>query len=197
MIINAFGNPQCLICYQTFKENNLFVCKRHFNCFHSETSKLNENEKLFESNKQLFVEKSKEWLINLETNKPRSTNTKLKRDLSSLISLNIVKQGRPFSDGKFVANILKEVFEKLNYNTTLIKSLPLSRFTLVRRTMQMGEYVESVIRQTLQNCVFFLFAWTKAQTLMICANYLFAFVVLMQNQMFLKQCFPLKRFTEM
>ena len=54
------------------------------------------------------------WLSDTETNKKTSDDKSLKKELSGLISLNIVKHGRPFSDGTFIKNILYNVLKNLS-----------------------------------------------------------------------------------
>ena len=58
-------------------------------------------EKLF-----FLLEKLKNWLSDTETNEKISDDKSLKKELPSLINLNIVKHGRPFCDRMFIKNIL-------------------------------------------------------------------------------------------
>ena len=57
----------------------------------------------------------------------------LKMKISCLISLEIVRKGRPFSDGVVIKQLLKKNFG----NTNFIESLPLSDKTVARRTLQL------------------------------------------------------------
>lgn len=156
MIKNPFGNIQCLICYLTFKTGTEYVIKRHCDHFHNFINKLNEKEKenLFQKNKKLYLEKLKQWCEGEEicVTKPVS---KLKKEISSLISLEIVKKGRPFCDGIFLKQLLNKILQRLNFNTQLIESLPLSTQTVGRRTIEIGTCVEADVREKLNNCEFF------------------------------------------
>ena len=87
--------------------------------------------------KTTFLDKLKGWLERDEMSKPKLI-AKLKMEISSLISLEIVSKGRPFSG--------------FNYNTKFIESLSLSDKTVARRTLQLGASIESQIREKLINC---------------------------------------------
>lgn len=154
MINDAFHNIQCLLCYKIFKAGNENVLKRHFYSYHYEIEKINckEKEELLNEKKKIYFFQLKEWLNGIENN---SENQNLKSGISSLVSLNVFRHGRPFSDGIFIKEVLIKVFEKLSYSTDFIKSIPLSRFTLVRRTTQIGTSLEHFITEKLKSCEFF------------------------------------------
>lgn len=156
MLKNAFGQVQCLLCYQTFKEYRQQVIKRHYDCFHSNMNKLKEEEKeeLFNRNKQIFFDKLKGFLLEEEV-KEKKVDNKLKMEISSSVSLDIVRHGRPFTDGIFVKEILKKIMQKLNYNANFMESVPLSRRTVARRTVKLGTSIEFAVREKLSNCEFF------------------------------------------
>lgn len=158
MITNAFGNSQCLLCYKTFREKKEYVLKRHYDSFHSIMNKFNdeEREEIFCKNKKIFLEKLKGWLLGEEISESISEQ-KLKKEISSLISLDIVRQGRPFCDGIFIKEMLKKILQRLNYNLSFMDRLPLSRQTVVRRSVDLGTSVELSIREKLSTCEFFSF----------------------------------------
>ena len=59
-------------------------------------------------------------------------------EISRLISLEIVKKGRPFSDGGFIKQLLKKIWQRLSYNIKRIESLPLSDKTVTLWTLQLS-----------------------------------------------------------
>ena len=67
-------------------------------------------------------------------------------EISSLISLEIVRKGRPFSDGDFIKQLLKEIWQRLNNNIKFIL------YTATHRTLQLRTSKESQIRKKLINC---------------------------------------------
>lgn len=159
VIKNAFGNMQCILCYQTFKTKKTFSIKRHFDLFHKEINKLKEEKRkmFFLEQKNLYMQKIKEWVLQEEQNDEILQNKKLKMEISSQISLEIAQQGRPFMDGMLAKNILQKTFQTLNYRTDFIKSIPLSPQTVDRRIAQIGNSVESSIKEKLINCKFLSF----------------------------------------
>ena len=60
------------------------------------------------------MEKLENWKADTETNENSCDDKSLKRESSSLISLNIIKHGRSFADGIFIKNIFYKYFEELN-----------------------------------------------------------------------------------
>lgn len=159
MLQNAFDDMQCLICHKTFKKTKKYNLKKHFEDVHKDMNYLQgeEKEKEFKIYKKIFIEKLKEWVNQSKENDEDMVEENLKMGLSNLISLDIVKKGRPFSDGPFVKNILSKVFAKLHYKTNFIEKLPLSRNSITRRSLYLGAIVESAIREKLKNCEFFSF----------------------------------------
>lgn len=87
----------------------------------------------------------------------KKSDHELKMEISSLISLDIVRQGRPFSDGTFVKQMLNKILKKLNYDQKILKHIPCSRSSVVRRTGHIGHSVELAIWKKLSECEFFSF----------------------------------------
>lgn len=80
MIKTAFGNIQCLLCYKTFKEYKEQVIKKHYDSFHSNMNKFNDNEREeeYNKNKNIFFKKLKGWLLG-EENKETIFNEFIKK----------------------------------------------------------------------------------------------------------------------
>ena len=96
--------------------------------------------------KQFFLEKLQDWLKDEEIYEPK-LDSKLKTEISSLISLDIVKKGRQFSGGVFIKHLLKKIWQRLNYNTKFIESRQLSDKIVARRTLELGTSTESQIKE--------------------------------------------------
>lgn len=160
MIANAFGNFDCLLCYQTFKSIRSYVLKKHFDCFHSEMHKFNntEREDLYNKYKTLYLEKIKGWMFEVENYEPKTYDKKFKNEISSLVSLDIIRHGRPFSDGKFIKEMLIKILQKFNLNFSGMQTIPLSRSSVSRRSISLGASVECAIKEKLKNCEFFSIA---------------------------------------
>lgn len=129
MIKNAFGNIQCLLCYKTLKAKREYFLKRHFELLHTDMKKFKEKERdeIFKKSKKKYLDTLKGWLINEENDDNKSGDMKINSQLSKYVSLNIIRQGRPFSDGKFVKEILQNIFFKLKYDPEITESLILYR----------------------------------------------------------------------
>lgn len=95
-------------------------------------------------------------LENLE-NDNKSDDKNMGQKLSKYVSLNVVKHGRPFSDGHFIKEIMQNIFLKLNCYNSIMKSLALSRSTVTKHVDALGICIENVIQEKLKNCIFFSF----------------------------------------
>ncbi|XP_049316484.1 zinc finger MYM-type protein 6-like [Bactrocera dorsalis] len=158
MILNAFGAMQCLLCSKSFKDNNEYILKRHFVNFHKTITYLDEKERkcLFKEKRDIFLQKISDWLRKNEClDYSESINENLKTQLSSSISVEIVRQGRPFSDGVFIKKMCSQILQKLSYNQTFIDKLPLSPRSVARRTDQIGARIEFKIKEEIENCKYF------------------------------------------
>lgn len=83
------------------------------------------------------------------------SNKKLKTEISCLISFDIVKQGRPFTDGVFVKQMCSKILQKLEHNIKLFENILLSPRTVARRTDQLGMCIESAILKKIIDCKLF------------------------------------------
>lgn len=102
--------------------------------------------------KKSFLEKLRGWLFEMDRSpKQNLERKKLKTELSTLISLDIVGHGRPFSDGLFIKDLFIKVLKKLNYNETLMK---LSRNSIVQHTAGIAASLEQAITEKLKTANF-------------------------------------------
>lgn len=69
MLKNAFGDMQGILCFKTFKrQSRNFALKRHFEHFHNDLKKRNEEERqrLFNEGRKFFLQRIKGWLTETE-----------------------------------------------------------------------------------------------------------------------------------
>ena len=65
------------------------------------------------------------WLEREQISEPKLV-PKLKIELSSIISLKMIRKSRPFYNGILIRQLLKKSWQRLNYNTKFIESFPFS-----------------------------------------------------------------------
>lgn len=71
--------------------------------------------------------------------------------------MNIATQGRPYSGGLFIKEMLHNIFKEFNYDYQFIKSLSLTRFSVVRHIDHIALDVENYIHEKLKHCEYFSF----------------------------------------
>ena len=97
MLKDAFDSTHC---YKTFKESREYVLKRHTVCYHFNINNLNDKER-----EQFLIDNQR--LVGKKGTEPKVV-PELKMEISSLISLEIIRKGRPFSDDDFIKQLLKK-----------------------------------------------------------------------------------------
>lgn len=146
--IEVNGNPSCLICHLRLQNNKSSNVERHFQRKHLDFStKYPEGD----SRKKAVDDLQRKTLIqqrNLSTwTKSSSTIT----EASFLLSLEIAKAGKPFTDGEFLKNCMYNVSEILFQDMTnkdeicrKIQDLPLSARTVKERILTMSTEVSNM-----------------------------------------------------
>lgn len=158
---NAFDEMQCLICYTSFKTSRVDTFKRHYEKFHISYSELPgvEREIIFNEKRSSVLRKAKLWVSEMEAmqdeEKLQKNQNKLKVTLSSMISCHIAKHGKPFTDGKLIKEICTQIFMKMNYETGIVQSIPMSPRTIGRRIQEIAFSIEAEIWKTVNNCQYF------------------------------------------
>ena len=98
-------------------------------------------------------------------------------EISSLISLDIIRKGRPFSDGVSIQQLLKKIWQRLNYKIKFIECLPLSDKTIAHWTLQL-ETIEAEIRKKLINCEKVSLCLDESTDIDVFIFYIFIFIYL-------------------
>lgn len=108
---------------------------------------------MYEEKKKYFVDKLKLWVSKMEEcEKGKNANDKTidKIKMSNIISLEIVKSGRPFTDGEFMKSIFINILQNLNLElATIMESVTLSHQTVARRIHHIGLSIKLQIKNKL------------------------------------------------
>ncbi|QQP37666.1 General transcription factor II-I repeat domain-containing protein 2B, partial [Caligus rogercresseyi] len=155
--IERNGKPFCLICSSSlshFKASNL---QRHFRTVHAN------------------IDRDFPKGTELRTHKVSTLKSQVKRQAqvfpqfskhaetvtlaSYKVAWNIARHKKPYSEGDFVKQCLKDVIETLTPDNTKLKDaivdLQLSRHTVETRISDINKAIESDLRTDLENCAYF------------------------------------------
>ena len=149
--VNIKNKPVCLVCNEPVSVMKEYNLKRHYDTKHS--SKMDAVQGQFRLDKVRDLRKK---LENQQfTFTRQNAESELSVKVSYIISEQIAKQSKPFTDDKFVKQCMESAAEILcPTQKHLFSKVSLSRVTVARRIEELSQDIEISLKDRLQSLFF-------------------------------------------
>lgn len=157
--VNKKDEAQCLVCFKKISKHD-FSIKRHYEKQHfaeygSDEYCLEQRQDLVKHLKIVYNERYPNLMQEIDVKKAAIK-------ASFVVSYNIAKANKPYTDGVFIKKNLMDVlkcFEDRGKDMyDLVESVPLSNLTITRRTKLIAEHITNNLKEKLNKCTYFSIA---------------------------------------
>lgn len=152
------GKTICLVCRLEYSDNKKYTIERHFTTQHSDkhTKFLDPTKRGIEIARLKNEIEAEKKVVRVFLDK-----NEILTSVSYQIAFNMVKAGKPYTDGEFYKDLLLSTITTLSQNfdekvkANLIENvrmLQISGQTISRRVHDLGTHIESKLKNDLQKC---------------------------------------------